>query len=102
MACGQWAKSGLSLQALGVCPGVLTVKVDLAEGGTMGSLGETGLCESHVWKEKDMNSSWPRISKVPHPVKECDLPETEWLHQFPIIPAAPQHFAQFCKICFIG
>lgn len=101
MAYGQWAKFGLSPQALGVCPGSLTVKVDLAEGGAMGSLGETGVCESHVWEEKDMNPSWPRISKVPHPVKECDLPETEQRHKFPIIPAAAQHFAQFCRIGFI-
>lgn len=92
MACGQRAKSGLSPRAFGVCPGPLTIKVDLAEGGTTGSLGETGLCESHIQEEKNMNPSWPRISKVPPPVEKCDLPETEQLHQFPIIPAGAQHF----------
>lgn len=98
---GQWGKSGFSPCALGVCPGPLAAKIHLAEGGTMGSVGETGLYESHVQEEKDMNPSWPKISKVPHPVKECDLPETKQLHQFPIIPAAAQGFAWFCKAGFI-
>lgn len=60
MACGQRSKSELSHWALGVCPGPLTVGVDLTERCVVGSLGETGLLalqeeQYSVQEEKHVN-----------------------------------------------
>lgn len=99
-ACGQRSKSELSQWGLGVCPGPLTVAVDLTDRCMVGSPGETGLPETSGIATRAVQcpgqSPKSRISmfvKVQSSVEECDLHETEQLHQFPIISVGAQHFA---------
>lgn len=104
MACGQRSKPELPHWALGVCPGPLTVAVDLTERCVVGSLGETGLRETSGIARRAAQCPGreacecprPRISmfvKVQSPAEEHALRETEQLQQFPIISAGAQHFA---------